>query len=119
MGVYEYVLNETQPNMGAERVQINAPDCMQCETCDIKYPTHTIVSVMLKGGGGTNFVGMQREHVGRTPTLDQFRARCCCLLVALAVFPCRASSPVPARLSGLAAHTSCAERDCVDAPPSS
>lgn len=23
MGVYEYVLNETQPNMGAERVQIN------------------------------------------------------------------------------------------------
>jgi len=51
--VYEFV-NEG----GAERLQINAQNCVHCKTCDIKDPTQNIVWVTPEGGGGPNYVGM-------------------------------------------------------------
>lgn len=53
-GVYEYVKAED----GAERLQINAQNCVHCKTCDIKDPTQNIVWVTPEGGGGPNYVGM-------------------------------------------------------------
>jgi electron-transferring-flavoprotein dehydrogenase len=53
-GVYEYVKNES----GADRLQINAQNCVHCKTCDIKDPTQNIVWVTPVGGGGPNYVGM-------------------------------------------------------------
>jgi electron-transferring-flavoprotein dehydrogenase len=53
-GVYEYVKNES----GADRLQINAQNCVHCKTCDIKDPTQNIVWVTPEGGGGPNYVGM-------------------------------------------------------------
>jgi electron-transferring-flavoprotein dehydrogenase len=46
-GVYEFVKNDD----GAERLQINAQNCVHCKTCDIKDPTQNIVWVTPEGGG--------------------------------------------------------------------
>ena len=53
-GVYEYVKTDT----GADRLQINAQNCVHCKTCDIKDPTQNIVWVTPEGGGGPNYAGM-------------------------------------------------------------
>ena len=54
-GVYEIVRNDdgTEP-----RLQINAPNCVHCKTCDIKDPTQNIVWVTPEGGGGPNYPNM-------------------------------------------------------------
>ena len=52
-GVYEFI--ETD---GAQRLQINAQNCVHCKTCDIKDPTQNIVWVTPEGGGGPNYAGM-------------------------------------------------------------
>ncbi|HSW15950.1 MAG TPA: electron transfer flavoprotein-ubiquinone oxidoreductase [Ramlibacter sp.] len=54
-GVYEFVKDETS---GAERLQINAQNCVHCKTCDIKDPTQNIVWVAPEGGGGPNYTNM-------------------------------------------------------------
>ena len=48
-GVYEFV---------ADKLQINAQNCVHCKTCDIKDPTQNIVWVPPEGGGGPNYSGM-------------------------------------------------------------
>ena len=53
-GVYEFVKSE----QGADRLQINAQNCVHCKTCDIKDPTQNIVWVTPEGGGGPNYDGM-------------------------------------------------------------
>ena len=53
-GVYEFVADEK----GAERLVINAQNCVHCKTCDIKDPTQNIVWVAPEGGGGPNYSGM-------------------------------------------------------------
>ncbi len=53
-GVYEFV----EEAGGAERLQINAQNCVHCKTCDIKDPTQNIVWVTPEGGGGPNYAGM-------------------------------------------------------------
>ncbi len=53
-GVYEYVKDEG----GADRLQINAQNCVHCKTGDIKDPTQNIVWVTPEGGGGPNYAGM-------------------------------------------------------------
>ena len=53
-GVYEYVADAA----GAERLQINAQNCVHCKTCDIKDPTQNIVWVAPEGGGGPNYASM-------------------------------------------------------------
>jgi electron-transferring-flavoprotein dehydrogenase len=53
-GVYEFVPDAN----GAERLQINAQNCVHCKTCDIKDPTQNIVWVTPEGGGGPNYAGM-------------------------------------------------------------
>ncbi len=53
-GVYEYVADEA----GAQRLQINAQNCVHCKTCDIKDPTQNIVWVTPQGGEGPNYAGM-------------------------------------------------------------
>lgn len=53
-GVYEFVKDENN----ADRLQINAQNCVHCKTCDIKDPTQNIVWVTPEGGGGPNYVGM-------------------------------------------------------------
>ena len=40
---------------GAERLQINAQNCVHCKTCDIKDPLQNIVWVAPEGGGGPNY----------------------------------------------------------------
>ena len=50
-GVYEFVKTDT----GADRLQINAQNCVHCKTCDIKDPTQNIVWVTPEGGGGPNY----------------------------------------------------------------
>jgi electron-transferring-flavoprotein dehydrogenase len=52
--VYEFVKSDD----GAERLQINAQNCVHCKTCDIKDPTQNIVWVTPEGGGGPNYAGM-------------------------------------------------------------
>ncbi|MGZ5045926.1 MAG: electron transfer flavoprotein-ubiquinone oxidoreductase [Usitatibacter sp.] len=52
-GVYEFV-----GEGGAERLQINAQNCVHCKTCDIKDPTQNIVWVVPEGGGGPNYPNM-------------------------------------------------------------
>ena len=54
-GVYEFVKDEAG---GAERLQINAQNCVHCKTCDIKDPTQNIVWVTPEGGGGPNYTNM-------------------------------------------------------------
>ena len=53
-GVYEFVRTDD----GADRLQINAQNCVHCKTCDIKDPTQNIVWVTPEGGGGPNYAGM-------------------------------------------------------------
>jgi electron-transferring-flavoprotein dehydrogenase len=53
-GVYEFV----KTTEGADRLQINAQNCVHCKTCDIKDPTQNIVWVTPEGGGGPNYAGM-------------------------------------------------------------
>ncbi len=52
-GVYEFVTEG-----GATRLQINAPNCVHCKTCDIKDPTQNIEWVVPEGGGGPNYPNM-------------------------------------------------------------
>jgi electron-transferring-flavoprotein dehydrogenase len=53
-GVYEFV----KAADGADRLQINAQNCVHCKTCDIKDPTQNIVWVAPEGGGGPHYAGM-------------------------------------------------------------
>jgi len=53
-GVYEFVADD----QGAQRLQINAQNCVHCKTCDIKDPTQNIVWVPPEGGGGPNYPNM-------------------------------------------------------------
>ncbi|WP_199748556.1 electron transfer flavoprotein-ubiquinone oxidoreductase [Candidimonas sp. SYP-B2681] len=53
-GVYEFVKTED----GADRLQINAQNCVHCKTCDIKDPTQNIVWVAPQGGEGPVYIGM-------------------------------------------------------------
>jgi electron-transferring-flavoprotein dehydrogenase len=48
-GVYEFIDG---------KLQINAPNCVHCKTCDIKDPTQNIVWVAPEGGGGPNYANM-------------------------------------------------------------
>ncbi|MEY4711574.1 MAG: hypothetical protein RIS88_1024 [Pseudomonadota bacterium] len=54
-GVYEYVKDAVS---GADRLQINAQNCVHCKTCDIKDPTQNITWVAPEGGGGPNYANM-------------------------------------------------------------
>ena len=56
-GVYEFVPDESRGG-NAQRLQINAQNCLHCKTCDIKDPTQNIVWVTPEGGGGPNYSGM-------------------------------------------------------------
>lgn len=53
-GVYEFIKTED----GADKLQINAQNCVHCKTCDIKDPTQNIVWVTPEGGGGPNYPNM-------------------------------------------------------------
>ncbi len=53
-GVYEFVKDD----QGADRLQINAQNCLHCKTCDIKDPTQNIVWVTPQGGEGPVYSGM-------------------------------------------------------------
>ena len=53
-GVYEYIKTDA----GADKLQINAQNCVHCKTCDIKDPTQNIVWVTPEGGGGPNYPNM-------------------------------------------------------------
>lgn len=57
-GVYEFVADETAATPGAQRLQINAQNCVHCKTCDIKDPTQNIVWVAPQGGEGPIYQGM-------------------------------------------------------------
>lgn len=52
-GVYEIVHQNEQPHL-----QINAPNCIHCKTCDIKDPTQNIVWETPEGGDGPNYTNM-------------------------------------------------------------
>ena len=54
-GVYEFVAAAGEPSM---RLQVNAPNCVHCKTCDIKDPLQNIRWVTPEGGGGPNYSGM-------------------------------------------------------------
>lgn len=54
-GVYE-ILREGEA--GEPRLQINAPNCLHCKTCDIKDPSQNIVWRPPEGGGGPNYPNM-------------------------------------------------------------
>ncbi len=53
-GVYEILRDES----GRPRLQINAPNCVHCKTCDIKDPAQNIDWVCPEGGGGPNYPNM-------------------------------------------------------------
>jgi len=53
-GVYEFIKDDH----GADRLQINAQNCVHCKTCDIKDPTQNIVWVAPQGGEGPVYSGM-------------------------------------------------------------
>ena len=53
--MYEFVADE---GGGGRRLQINAPNCVHCKTCDIKDPRQNIRWVPPEGGGGPNYPGM-------------------------------------------------------------
>lgn len=53
-GVYEFV----KIDEGADRLQINAQNCVHCKTCDIKDPNQNVVWVTPEGGGGPNYPNM-------------------------------------------------------------
>jgi electron-transferring-flavoprotein dehydrogenase len=52
-GVYEFV-----EEGDAQKLQINAQNCVHCKTCDIKDPTQNINWVVPEGGGGPNYPNM-------------------------------------------------------------
>jgi electron-transferring-flavoprotein dehydrogenase len=54
-GVYEIVRDD---DGGQPRLQINAQNCIDCKTCDIKDPTQNITWVVPEGGGGPNYPNM-------------------------------------------------------------
>ena len=54
-GVYEFV--DAGDGSGL-RLQVNAPNCVHCKTCDIKDPRQNIPWVTTEGGGGPNYPGM-------------------------------------------------------------
>jgi electron-transferring-flavoprotein dehydrogenase len=54
-GVYEFVADEAS---GGKCLQINAPNCVHCKTCDIKDPRQNIRWVTPEGGGGPNYSNM-------------------------------------------------------------
>ena len=54
-GVYEFV--DADDGSG-KRLQINAPNCVHCKTCDIKDPLQNIHWVTPEGGGGPNYPNM-------------------------------------------------------------
>ena len=56
-GVYEFVPDTTKGG-DAQRLQINAQNCVHCKTCDIKDPTQNITWVTPEGGGGPTYAGM-------------------------------------------------------------
>jgi electron-transferring-flavoprotein dehydrogenase len=56
-GVYEFVPDEASGSSG-KRLQINAPNCVHCKTCDIKDPRQNIHWVTPEGGGGPNYTSM-------------------------------------------------------------
>ncbi len=53
-GVYEIVTGED----GAQKLRINAANCVHCKTCDIKDPAQNIDWVCPQGGSGPNYQGM-------------------------------------------------------------
>jgi electron-transferring-flavoprotein dehydrogenase len=55
-GVYEFI--KEADGKGADRLQINASNCVHCKTCDIKDPTQNIVWVTPQGGEGPNYPNM-------------------------------------------------------------
>jgi electron-transferring-flavoprotein dehydrogenase len=54
-GVYEIARDDDGSN---PRLQINAPNCLHCKTCDIKDPKQNINWVTPEGGGGPNYPNM-------------------------------------------------------------
>ncbi|HVY12159.1 MAG TPA: 4Fe-4S dicluster domain-containing protein, partial [Alphaproteobacteria bacterium] len=52
-GVYEIVQEAAGP-----RLQINAPNCVHCKSCDIKDPLQNIDWRTPEGGGGPNYGAM-------------------------------------------------------------
>ena len=56
-GVYEFVPDEAGA-AGAQRLQINAQNCVHCKTCDVKDPNGNITWVPPEGGGGPNYQSM-------------------------------------------------------------
>src|SRR5205085_152661 len=59
-GVYEFVDVAADASRGkavgnSKRLQINAPNCVHCKTCDIKDPLQNIHWVTPEGGGGPNY----------------------------------------------------------------
>jgi len=56
-GVYEFV-GDGAAGASPERLQINAPNCVHCKTCDIKDPLQNIHWVPPEGGGGPNYSNM-------------------------------------------------------------
>lgn len=56
-GVYEFVPDTTKGG-DAQRLQINAQNCVHCKTCDIKDPTQNINWTVPEGGGGPNYPNM-------------------------------------------------------------
>ncbi|MFT6910620.1 MAG: electron-transferring-flavoprotein dehydrogenase, partial [Oleiphilaceae bacterium] len=52
-GVYEIV-----SDIGGQKLQINAQNCIQCKTCDIKDPTQNINWVPPEGGSGPIYPNM-------------------------------------------------------------
>ena len=53
-GVYEFIKDES----GADKLQINAQNCVHCKTCDIKDNKQNINWVTPEGGGGPNYPNM-------------------------------------------------------------
>lgn len=53
-GVYEII----EDKQGSPKLQINAPNCIHCKTCDIKDPRQNIVWHAPEGSGGPNYSGM-------------------------------------------------------------
>ena len=53
-GVYEFIAGAD----GAQRLQINAQNCVHCKTCDIKDPLQNIHWVPPEGGGGPAYADM-------------------------------------------------------------
>ena len=52
-GVYEFVGDDPS----SKRLQINAPNCLHCKTCDIKDPLQNITWTTPMGGDGPSYAG--------------------------------------------------------------